>query len=107
MDRGIFKNRCQRVKVNDKYSEWREVVSWITQGSVLEQLLFIIYIDDLPNCIDSMCRISADDTKVYRLIYSEKDQYLLQQDLLNLCQGVMSGFWSFLYQNVKQCKLEM
>ena len=46
---------------------------------------FIIYINDLSNCVDSVCRIFADATKFYRPIYSEDHQYLLQLAFLNLC----------------------
>ena len=58
----FLKNRCKRVKVNDKFSEWRKVVSGISQGFVLGATPFVIYINGLPNCVDFVCRIFADDT---------------------------------------------
>ena len=57
-------NQEQKVALNDQTSEWRKVMSGIPQGSVLGQILFLIYINDLPDGIDSLCKIFADDTSL-------------------------------------------
>ncbi len=56
--------RNQRVCVNGTYSKWHKVTSGIPQGSVLGPLLFIIYINDMPDNIDSDIYLFADDTKL-------------------------------------------
>ena len=37
-------NRKQRVKVNDRYSSWSEILFRVSQGPILGPLLFIIFI---------------------------------------------------------------
>ena len=76
-------NRKQRVKVHGSFSKWYCVESGIPQGSILGPLLFLIYINDLPdicsNLPDSIkIYVFADDTKVYNTITSDMNQNDLQ-----------------------------
>ena len=43
----FLKNRKQRVKINATFSIWTELLSTVAQGSVLEPLIFNIYLNDL------------------------------------------------------------
>ena len=51
--------------VNNTCSEWSDVISGIPQGSVLGPILFIAFINDIVNGIQSNVKIFADDTKLY------------------------------------------
>ena len=65
-------------------SKWADVSSGIPQGSVLGPILFVIYINDLPNEIKSDIYMFADDTKLFRTIKTNDDQCILQDDLEEL-----------------------
>ena len=55
--------------------------SEIPKGSVLGPILFVIYINDLPEIVESQIYLFADDTKLYRTISDINDQEILQKDL--------------------------
>ena len=76
-------SRTQSVLVDDQKSSESIVSSGVPQGSVLGPLLFLIYINDLPDCITSSTtvRLFADDSVVYRQITSTDDAESLQKDL--------------------------
>ena len=58
-------HRTQRCQLNDKLSGEKEVICGIPQGSILGPLLFLIYINDLPNCLNgTTSRLFADDTNL-------------------------------------------
>ena len=63
--KNYLENRKQRVVLNGQTSDWKKVNSGVPQGSVLGPLLFLIYINDLPDGITSICKIFADDTSLF------------------------------------------
>ncbi len=66
------------------HSQWVPVRSGVPQGTVLGPLLFLAYINDLPNNISSEVRLFADDCVMYRPIHDNSDVARLQSDLDNL-----------------------
>ena len=98
----FLKNRRQRVSVGKEYSTWKDVISGIPQGSVLGPTLFVIFINDLPQAVESTVRIFADDTKIYRVVNNDEDRKILQKDLDKLYE------WSQTWQinfNASKCKV--
>ena len=64
--RSYLRNRKQYVTYMGSNYNTRQVECGIPQGSVLGPLLFIIYSNDLPNCLNITKRIFVtDDTTVY------------------------------------------
>ena len=58
-------NRTQQVVVDGQSSSTKPVTSGVPQGSVLGPILFVIYINDLPDVIQCCIRLFADDSKIY------------------------------------------
>ena len=80
----FLSNRRQRVVINGTKSEWSNVTSGVPQGSVLGPILFLVFVADITEVVESDMILFADDTKLYRKIESEEDSRILQRDIDNL-----------------------
>ena len=87
------------------YSEFEDIKFW---GGVLRPLLFVIYINDLPEDITSDALLFADESKLFRQITSMEDPHILQYDTdsfrgwsekwllrVNLLQMPCSHIWEY------------
>ena len=75
--------RLRRVAIDGETSEWRSVTSGVPQGSILGPLLFILFINNVPDAISnsSTLAIFADDAKCLYTIYSDRDCLAFQADI--------------------------
>jgi hypothetical protein len=77
--------RRQYVRVGSSLSSMEAVMSGIPQGTILGPLLFILYINDLTNEINSSAiSLYADDSKIYLKSNHLADCLNLADDLLNI-----------------------
>ena len=96
----ILQNRTQYVHVNSHFSTKTIVGSGVSQGSILGPVLFLIYINDLPEIVHSVVKIFADDTKIFRKVSQDNDNEILQNDLNSLFQW--SQVWALNF-NASKC----
>ena len=94
----FLSNRSQRVRVGKDWSTKADVLSGIPQGSALGPIVFAIFINDSPECVQSCCKVFADDTKIYDSFYNCTK---IQEDINRLQEW--SDMWN-LYFNVTKCK---
>ncbi|KAK3868070.1 hypothetical protein Pcinc_026514 [Petrolisthes cinctipes] len=75
-------NRTQFVAVSGAMSSVSSVLSGVPQGSVLGPLLFLVHIHDIDsNITNSTVTSFADDTRITKVINTNEDAVLLQNDL--------------------------
>ena len=84
----------------------REVTSGVPQGSVLGPLLFVLFINDLPDVVmhGSDVYLYADDTKIFRRITNEEDCDKLQEDLDELRKWSERWLLSFHPDKINTCE---
>jgi len=59
--------RLMRVRIRDSFSDWREVLNGVPQGSVLGPRLFLLFVNDLPDWIKNGMRMFADYVKIWNV----------------------------------------
>ncbi|KAL8613876.1 hypothetical protein ACOMHN_032866 [Nucella lapillus] len=92
----FLSGRIQQVVLEGEHSSPSPVLSGVPQGTVLGLLLFLTYINDLPDVVkDSNTRLFADDALLYRNVCSAKEQSLLQADLDRLAEWENTWQMSF------------
>lgn len=86
-------NRSQVCKVGKSFSSPAKITTGVPQGSNLGPLLFLLYINDLPNCLkNSDPALFADDTNLTVHGASASEIELkLEQDLNNVHQWLLAN----------------
>ena len=97
---------CLAIWTKTKSRAWRCLlrprprVVWCSTGFRVGPILFLIFINDLPDNINSTVRLFADDCVLYRNIRGSEDQQLLQDDLEKLALWEKAWLMKF---NVAKC----
>ena len=78
--------RLQRVVLNGQTSSWRPVLAGVPQGSILDPLLFLVYINDLPNKLKSKVKLFPDDTSLFTPVKGKQES----ADVLNADLSLIS-----------------
>lgn len=100
----FLENRYQFVGINGETSSLKPVTSGVPQGSVLGPLLFILYMNDLPDNLQSGVYMFADDTKIYHIHsnHSGSVSNVIQNDLDALQQWSENWLLKFHPEKCKQ-----
>jgi len=91
-----------RVGISGSFSDWIEVLSGVPQCSVLGPVLFILFVNDLPDWIKNSMRMFADDVKIWNVIRTDAGDHSLHEDLNTLARW--SCKW-LLKLNSSKCKV--
>ena len=84
--RSYLSNRKFNVNVNKTLSTSGEITYGVPQGSILGPLLFLLYVNDMPQAVSCDLLLYADDSC---LIYQHKDvkeiEHMLNKNFSDLC----------------------
>ena len=89
----FLSDRKQRVTIDGKFSDWVDINAGVPQGSLLGPILFLVYINDIVDVVESKIKIFADDTFIYRTV----DQFcttILNKDLESITK------WAWMWKLV-------
>ena len=95
----------QYVNVKGDCSTENPVRSGVPQGSVLGPLLFLIYVNDMPDIVNCLIKIFADDTKLYDDVTSREMRDQLQTCIDNLVKWTED--WQIKFNAEKCCVIHM
>ena len=98
----FLSDRSQYVKINNNTSSFLKVTSGVPQGSVLGPVLFIYFINDLPDTSLCPTKIFADDTKLFNKVQTNHDKDNLQNSIDNMFYWTKEWLLKF---NKSKCKV--
>ena len=91
--------------LNGQHSAWPDIKAGVPQGSILGTLLFLIYINDLPNGLYSNVKLFADDASLFSVVHNVTDSAnLLNSDLSKINEWAVKWKMSFNSDPTKQAQ---
>ena len=85
LHQSFVSNRYERVTINSWTLDWLPILAGVPQGSILGLLLFLIYINNLPDGLEPLAKLFADDTFLFSKVY---DSNLSARQLSNDLQKI-------------------
>lgn len=98
----FLSGRTQQVTIGGCRSNSVPVTSGVPQGSVLGPLLFLLYVNDLPEAVSCSVKLFADDAKLFSKIATELEAEMMQADLDSLV--AWAARWQMTF-NQDKCKV--
>ena len=95
----FLSGRDQRVIVNRSHSSRKDVTSGIPQGSVIGPVLFLVFINDLPDVIEVLIKLFADDAKIYAVVSNQAYENKVQSSLNRAVNW--ADIWKMLFNIIK------
>ena len=96
----FLSGRKQRVVNKDSRSSWRPVKNGTPHGSVIGPVLFLIYINKIPDKIASKIYLFADDAELYRQTEDKLDVTRIHEELQSLETFLAKVFCLLISTNV-------
>ena len=99
--------RKQRVVLNGQHSSWADFKVGLPKRLILGPLLFLIYINDLPNGLNSNVKLFADDRSLFSVvhnIYITDSANLLNSNLSKINELILQWKMSFNPDPTKKLK---
>ena len=102
--KSYLEDRKQKVVIEGCFSSTKDVLSGVPQGSILGPLFFVLFINDIFNCVSDGTNILlyADDTKIWRKMTEHNDSIILQEDINRLYKWSIDNKIHF---NSNKCKV--
>jgi hypothetical protein len=99
--------RCQQTRVGNELSEVGALISGVIQGSRIVPLFFVLYVNDMVNVSanGAVCKLYADDVKMYTVIKADTDCAMSQSNLDRLQQ--LSDRWQLKITYKQEAKQEL
>ena len=99
----FLSGRRQRVVANGKLSTWADILSGIPQGSALGPILFVIFINDLPDAVRSTQQRYLPTTQSYFVqLDPRKTTISCNKTRITLWNGQFYGNWGSTRTSVRR-----
>ena len=85
--KSYLSDRAFKININNHFSNLSKISCGVLQGSILDPLLFLLYVNDMLQAVQSQLFLYADDSG---LTFEHKDihttEYKFNESFANLCE---------------------